>query len=89
MASFDAVVIGLKQGRRYSRAGWNGKGMFIFLVNGSTFRTNREPLVSILGEGVEVQYHAHVDMRTAQGYIVPWVVSQADLLAEDWEEVRA
>lgn len=84
---FDVTIIGLKQGRRYARNGWNGKGMFIFLVAGSTFKVNREPLLSIMGEGTEVQYHAHIDMKTAQGYVVPWLASQADLLAEDWNEV--
>lgn len=74
----------VKAGRRVAREGWNGKGMFIFLVPGSTFAVNREPLLSILGEGTEVQYHGHVDMQTAQGYIVPWLCSQADMLAEDW-----
>jgi hypothetical protein len=86
---FDEVIKGLKVGRRYERAGWNGKGMFIFLVNGSTFKVNREPLLSILGEGTEVQYHAHIDMKTAQGYVVPWLASQADMLADDWLEIRA
>lgn len=84
---FAAVVRGLKAGKRYARAGWNGKGMFIFLVNGSTFKVNREPLLTILGEGTEVQYHAHVDMKTATGEIVPWLASQSDVLAEDWQEV--
>ena len=86
--NFGDVIAGLKSGRRFAREGWNGKGMFVFLVPGSTFRVNREPLLSILGEGAEVQYHAHIDMRTAQGYVVPWLASQADMLAEDWQEVR-
>lgn len=84
---FGEVVRGLKEGKRYTRAGWNGKDMFIFLVHGSTFTVNREPLMSIVGEGTEVKYHAHVDMKTAQGYIVPWLASQSDMLAEDWAEV--
>lgn len=83
---FAAVVRGLKAGKRYARGGWNGKGMFIFLVPGSRFSVNREPLLSILGEGTEVDYHGHVDMRTATGQIVPWLCSQTDLLAEDWSE---
>jgi hypothetical protein len=86
--NFGNVIAGLKQGRRYARSGWNGKQMFIFLVNGSTFKVNREPLMSILGEGTEVQYHAHIDMKTAQGYVVPWLASQADMLDEDWEEYK-
>lgn len=87
MSGFDEVVKGLKAGRRYARSGWNGKGMFIFLVAGSVFRVNREPLLSILGEGTEVEYHGHVDMKTADGKIVPWLCSQTDMLAEDWAEV--
>lgn len=85
--SFSDVVRGLKAGKRFARAGWNGKGMFIFLVAGSRFKVNREPLLSILGEGTEVDYHGHVDMRTATGQIVPWLCSQTDMLAEDWSEV--
>ena len=83
---FGSVISGLKAGKRYQRAGWNGKGMFIFLVGGSRFLVNREPLLSILGEGTEVEYHAHIDMKTAQGYVVPWLASQADMLADDWIE---
>ena len=85
--AFSAVVAGLKLGRRFQRAGWNGKGMFIFLVPGSRFTVNREPLLSILGEGTEVDYHGHVDMRTATGQIVPWLCSQTDMLADDWMEI--
>lgn len=85
--NFGDVIAGLKVGRRFGRSGWNGKGMFVFLVPGSTFKVNREPLLSILGEGSEVQYHAHIDMKTAQGYVVPWLASQDDMLADDWEEV--
>ena len=83
--NFSDALTHLKQGHRLRRAGWNGKGMFLFLVPGSVFRVNREPLLSILGEGTEVRYHAHIDMFTAQGYVVPWLASQADLLADDWE----
>jgi hypothetical protein len=84
---FGEVIRGLKAGRRYARKGWNGTGMFIFFVPGSVFRVNREPLLSILGEGAEAQYHGHVDMKTAQGHIIPWLASQSDMLAEDWEEL--
>lgn len=84
---FGGVIAGLKEGKRYAREGWNGKDMFIFLVPGSKFTVNREPLLSIMGEGATVDYHAHIDMKTAQGYVVPWQASQADMLANDWREV--
>lgn len=83
--NFSDALSAIKVGHRLKRSGWNGKDMFVFLVPGSVFVTNREPLLSILGAGVEVQYHAHIDMKTAQGYVVPWLASQADLLTEDWE----
>lgn len=85
--NFGEALAAIKAGKRIARAGWNGKGMFLFLVPGSTFTVNREPLLSIMGEGTQVQYHAHIDMKTAQGYVVPWLASQADLLSEDWEIV--
>lgn len=84
---FGDAIRAMKSGKRVAREGWNGKGMFLFLVSGSTFTVNREPLLSIMGEGTQVQYHAHIDMKTAQGYVVPWLASQADMLSEDWTEV--
>ena len=85
--NFSDALSEIKIGHRVSRAGWNGKGMFIFLVAGSVFKVNREPLLSILGEGTTVKYHAHIDMKTADGMIVPWLASQTDLLADDWDVI--
>jgi hypothetical protein len=85
--SFSWALDAIKKGYRVRRSGWNGKGMFVFLVPGSTFTVNREPLLSIMGEGTVVNYHPHIDMKTAQGDIVPWLASQTDILAEDWELV--
>lgn len=82
--NFGQALEALKSGERVSRAGWNGKGMFLFLVPGSRFMVNRAPLLGIYPEGTEINYHAHVDMRTATGEVVPWLCSQTDMLAEDW-----
>ena len=82
--SFGLAIEALKKGARVARSGWNGKGMFLFLVAGSRFTVNRPPLLGIYPEGTVVDYHAHIDMKTAQGYVVPWLASQADMLADDW-----
>lgn len=82
---FSQELVALKAGNRVARHGWNGKGMFIFLVPGSVFKVNRPPLLGIYAEGTEITYHGHVDMKTADNQIVPWLCSQTDLLAEDWE----
>ena len=74
-------------GEKVARKGWNGKGMFIFLVPGSTFTVNRPPLLGIYPEGTEINYQPHIDMKTADGSIVPWLASQSDILATDWIRV--
>jgi len=83
--NFSQALDAVKAGERIARSGWNGKGMFLFLVPGSTFSVNRPPLLGIYPEGTVINYHPHIDMRTADGTIVPWLASQTDLLANDWE----
>jgi hypothetical protein len=85
--NFSEALVNLKSGLKVAREGWNGKDMFLFLVPGSTFTVNRAPLLGIYPEGTQIQYHAHIDMKTAQGYVVPWLASQSDLLGEDWINV--
>jgi len=82
---FSQALIQIKAGERVARSGWNGKGMFIFLVPGSKFKVNRAPLLGIYPEGTEIDYHGHIDMKTADGQVVPWLCSQTDMLATDWE----
>lgn len=86
--NFSQALDEIKAGKKVSRSGWNGKNMFVFLVPGSKFKVSRAPLLGIYPEGTEIDYHAHVDMRTATGQIVPWLVSQTDLLADDWGVVE-
>lgn len=82
--TFGLAIEALKLGKKVARAGWNGKGMFLFLVPGSTFKVNRPPLLGIYPEGTEINYCPHIDMKTADGKVVPWLASQTDMLAEDW-----
>ena len=86
--NFSEALARLKLGEKVARKGWNGKGMFIFLVPGSTFKVNRPPLLGIYPEGTEINYHAHVDMKTADNKVVPWLASQTDMLADDWTVVE-
>jgi hypothetical protein len=87
LTSFSNALNMIKDGKKMQREGWNEKGMFVFLVPGSIFNVNRPPLLGIYPEGTEINYHAHIDMRTADGQIVPWLASQTDILANDWQEV--
>lgn len=85
---FGQALDALKEGHRVQRPGWNGKGMFLFLVNGSTFTVNRAPLLGIYPEGTVIDYRSHIDMKTADGSVVPWVCSQTDALADDWDIIE-
>lgn len=73
-------------GAAVRRAGWNGKGMWLTLVSPSL------PLALAVSQGVGIQEGMRpvlpfVVMRTATGELVPWLCSQTDLLAGDWELV--
>lgn len=87
MYDFSMALHCLKAGVLMARRGWNGKGMFVYLVKGSKFSVSRPPLNTIFHDGMEIDYRPHLDMRTADGSCVPWVASQSDLLAEDWMQV--
>lgn len=86
--TFGQAVEAMKIGAKVARAGWNGKNMFLFLVPGSMFQVNRAPLLGIYPEGAVVTYQPHIDMKTAQDTVVPWVASQSDVLSEDWAIVE-
>ena len=95
---FGAAVEALKSGQRVARAGWNGKGMFLFLNRGSADfddanQPSRVPAIDgvpsglfdngVTGTGTRLP---NINMRAASGATVTgWLASQTDILAEDWE----
>lgn len=85
---FSWALLKLKQGFKLTREGWNGTGMFIYVVPGSTFQVNRPPLLGIYPEGTTINYLPHIDMRTATGHCAVWTASQSDIFADDWEIVE-
>lgn len=87
---FSEALRAVKTGRRVARAGWNGAGMWIFLVPGSEIIVDpSRPIGQVAPElsGLRAVYRPHVDMWTADGEFVPWQATQSDLLADDWEVV--
>jgi hypothetical protein len=81
------VVKELQSGSRVARAGWNGKGMFLYYVPADAYPARTLVAKLEWGENALVPYQAYVAMKTAQGSVVPWLCSQSDLLATDWEVV--
>ena len=84
---FGQALTLLKRGHKLQRKGWNGKGMWIILVPGSTgIRPVAGTPYSNAGLTENVDINEHIDMYTADGAMQPgWLASQADMLAEDWQ----
>jgi hypothetical protein len=87
--NFSEALQLLKDGKCVTRLGWNGKGMWLYLVDGSTFEVSRAPLNQHFPNGTKVDYRPHIDMRTADGGLCVWTAAQSDILAKDWTEVKA
>lgn len=84
---FGEALKQLKLGEKVARCGWNGKGMFLTLQRGSTVKgedMRNENAKKFYGEN-EVRISSHIDMKSADDtYVVGWLASQTDMLAEDW-----
>ncbi len=87
---FGTAVEALKQGARVAREGWNGKGMFLYYVPENKYPASRNEHGTMVGvfEDDMVPYGAYIAMKTAQNNVVPWLASQTDVLAEDWQIVE-
>ena len=86
--SFGLAIEAMKKGKKVSRRGWNGKGMFLYYVPEGRYPARTDAAKSIAEEDGKVDYGAYIAMKTAQGNIVPWLASQTVMLADDWEVVE-
>ncbi len=78
--NYSEAMVEISKGNKVQRAGWNGKGMFIFSVAGGEwdFTTDVEGV-----DGIEtLPFYC---MKTADNKLVPWVASQTDLFATDYQ----
>jgi hypothetical protein len=84
---FSEALAACKAGSRITRSGWNGAGQWVALSPGFTLTADRifsAPVKEYVGIGHGV-FAPYLMIRNAQGVFVPWLASQGDLLAEDWE----
>jgi hypothetical protein len=92
--TFGDAIEALKKGKKVTRRGWNGKGMFLWLKPATTIKSEwckDELLKSIVDDnGGEILALGTVCMYThdSSGYhaiLTGWLASQTDMLSEDWE----
>lgn len=83
----------LHAGSRVRRKGWHGKGMWLTLITGAQWDMPRALDLKLSNqneattEGGYAYRGPFVAMCAADGMLVPWLCSQTDLLATDWEIV--
>lgn len=101
MMDFSDALRLIKQGKRVAREGWNGKGMWIYLVSGKAVPIERwgvgrkyedkgsKYVTDDDKQNGYVTILPHIDMHTADGKrCIGWLASQTDLLADDWVVVE-
>lgn len=79
-----ALAHAVNDGEAIQRAGWNGKGMFVYYVKANAYPATSDVAKAYFGEDALVPYGAYLAMKTATGEVVPWLASQTDILAIDW-----
>lgn len=81
--SFGHAIEMMKQGLKVARTGWNGKGMYIYLVPAAEYKTVTP--VAKKEHGESFMAGAYLTMKPAAGpMVIGWLASQSDMLADDW-----
>ena len=79
--NFGAALVLLKSGGAVCRKGWNGTGIFIELQKPDENSKMTQPYIYIDTTALQTKN------PDAPKGCVPWLASQTDLLADDWEEI--
>lgn len=77
--NFGVALNLMKDGLKVRRAGWNGKGIFVALQRPDEHSKMTSPYIYIDTTGLQS------DNPDAPRSCVPWLASQTDMLAADWE----
>ena len=92
--NFGWAIEQLKAGDKVTRKGWNGKGMYLWLMPATTVKAEwcKEPVLKRLAEenGGEIECLGTIRMYThdstgRKAVLTGWLASQSDMLAEDWD----
>ena len=80
---FGQALTELKNGNRGKRKGWNGDGIFLALQVPDKNSKMTQPYIYIDTVGLKTN-----NPNAPKGR-APWLASQTDMLAEDWEVINA
>lgn len=90
---FGWAISQLKAGKFVRRSGWNGKGMYLWLLPAAKVKAEwcREPHLKAVAEtnGGEIEALGSIRMMTTDKKVLTgWLASQTDMLSDDWELVE-
>lgn len=80
---FGLAMEALKLGKAIARTGWNGHGMFVYLVAANAYPATSRIAQAHFGDQL-VPYNAYMALRGADGRVSTWAPSGSDSLADDW-----
>ena len=83
--TFGEAIYLAKCGRRIKRLGWNGKDQYVELASFISYVNAAVEIVNVKHDAIGSQAFAFVGTSGVQ---LGWLASQADMLADDWEEVK-
>lgn len=82
LVNFGQALEALKEGKRAARKGWNGKGMWLILVNYGEHSAKHVDLGNELGVWA---VNSYIGLKSAQEtFEAGWKPSSIDMLSEDW-----
>lgn len=82
--TFGDALQALKAGKRVARAGWNGKGMFVYYVRAAAYLAQSAAAIEYFGKNAYVPYAPYLALKGVDERVSTWVPSINDVLAEDW-----
>lgn len=87
MLNFGQALECLKNGGKVARNGWNGKGMFVYLVKSDKYKAQTGVAKKYFGEEALISYNSYMAIKNVDETVSTWVPSVNDCLAEDWSEL--
>ena len=97
--NFGQAIEALKEGKKVTRRGWNGRGMYLWLKPATVIKKDwcrDQRLIECIdqnGDAGEILALGTICMFThdstgRKAILTGWLASQSDMLSEDWEIVE-
>ena len=80
--NFGKALDFLKEGKKVTRKGWNGKNQYIELATNISYKNVDDEIININHKTMGNKAIAFIGTSGTQ---IGWLASQSDMLSDDWE----